>query len=373
MKRLSTLIGIVLPLAAFTGLQHAYLWLRLVHDVGLPASLERALTWAFALAALGMPLAVASSRVIAPRHSTWWVTPAYTWLGVSVLLSLVLVVLEPFRLLLALPGREVAVFASVVGAGLSVWAAIEGRRVRVQRVEVPILGLAPSLDGLTLVQLTDVHLGPTVGRRFLDEVVSRANRLEPDVVVITGDLVDAPVEHLTDEVAPLSRLASKHGTYFVTGNHEYHAGATRWCEHLESLGIRVLRNERVTLEHRGQPLHLAGTDDSDLAGRAEGFAEDLELALAGRATGVPLVLLAHQPKTVHAAARLGVTLQLSGHTHGGQLWPLGWLLKAGQPYVAGLHWHGATALYVSNGTGHSGPPMRLGTPAEITQLVLRSR
>jgi uncharacterized protein len=371
MRRLSTTFSMLIAVTTFTALEHLYLWLRLVRDVGCAAPVERALGWAFVVAAISTPLAVVSSRLMAPRLSRWWVTPAYTWLGTSVLLTLVLSALDLIRLLVALSSRQAAFLALTAGICLSLWAGIEGRRVRVRRVEVPINGLPLALDGLSLVQLSDVHLGPTVGRRFMERVVDHTNRLQPDVVVITGDLVDAPVEHLAAEVSSLARLVSKHGTFCVTGNHEYHAGPAHWCRHLESLGIRVLRNERVALNHLGHVLQLAGTDDSDPAGRAEGFAEDLELALRGRDVNAPLVLLAHQPKTVHAASKLGVDLQLSGHTHGGQLWPFGWLLKANQPLVSGLRWFGTTAVYVSNGTGHSGPPMRLGSPAEITQVILR--
>ncbi|MBJ6760284.1 metallophosphoesterase [Myxococcaceae bacterium JPH2] len=255
---------------------------------------------------------------------------------------------------------------------LSLWAALEGRHVRVRRVELTLDRLPAALDGLTLVQLSDVHLGPTVGRRFMERVVTQVNQLAPDAVVVTGDLVDAPVEQLERAVEPLSRLRTVFGTFFVTGNHEYHAGPARWCAHLETLGVRVLRNERVALERGGAVLQLAGTDDADPAGRAEGFGEDLDRALSGREVSQPLVLLAHQPKTVHEASRRGVDLQLSGHTHGGQLWPLGWLLRFNQPVLSGLRRFGATQIYVSNGTGHSGPPMRLGSPAEITQFVLRA-
>ena len=195
--------------------------------------------------------------------------------------------------------RTVAALALVVGGGASVWAAVEGRRFRLERVEVPLAKLHPALDGFRLVQLSDVHLGPTTGHAFLSKVVDAVNRLSPDAVVVTGDLVDASVEQLAADVAPLARLSSKFGCFFVTGNHEYHAGAAAWCAHLTTLGIRVLRNERVELARGGHVVDLAGTDDSDAAGLAEGFREDLARALAGRDMSRPLVLLAHQPKAVH--------------------------------------------------------------------------
>ncbi|MFT3706168.1 MAG: metallophosphoesterase [Archangium sp.] len=346
------------------GIEHLFLWERLVRDTGLPAS------FAVVLAVFGasIPLAVVSSRVVAPRFARWWVTPAFLWLGVSVLLSFSLLALGLF-----LDGRTLAASALGLATVLSLWAGVEGRRVRVKRIELQLARLPRELDGLRLVQLSDVHLGPTNGRAFLERVVDTVNRLSPDAVVLTGDLVDAPVSRLTDEVAPLARLSSTFGSFFVTGNHEYHAGPAAWCAHLSSLGIRVLRNERVTLQRGGASLDLAGTDDSDVAGQVEGFHEDLPRALAGRDARRPLVLLAHQPKSVLEAAQLGVDLQLSGHTHGGQLWPMGWLLRASQPAVAGLRHFGETLLYVSRGTGHSGPPMRLASPAEITEVILKVR
>lgn len=354
MERWRQLAGALGAVGVVVGAEHFYLWLRLR---------ELAPSWLFVALAASVPLAVVSSRVAPPRRSKWWVTPAFTWLGFSLLLTMALAVRDVARLFVELPSWA----ALGIGAALGVVAAIDGRRFRVMRVEVPLTKLPPALDGFRIVQLSDVHLGPTSGRAFMEKVVDATNRLAPDAVVITGDLVDAPVAQLRDEAAPLAKLNAK--TFFITGNHEYHAGPTAWCAHLETLGIRVLRNERVEL---APGLDLAGTDDSDAAGAAEGFTEDLAKALAGRDARNALVLLAHQPKTVTQAQQHRVDLQLSGHTHGGQLWPLGWLLRAGQPAVAGLKKFGATLLYVSNGTGHSGPPMRLATPAEVTLVVLRS-
>lgn len=367
--RALSFIATIGAVVAVVGVEHLYLFERLVRDLGFAPDTQRGFAALFTVLAASIPFAALSSRVVSPRVSRWWVTPAYLWLGVSVLLSLVLVVLDVTHLFDA---RTKAAVALALAGKLSLWAAVEGRRVRVKRVEVSLSKLAPSLDGLRIVQLSDVHLGPTNGRAFLERVVERVNRLEPDVVVITGDLVDAPVPQLTADVAPLARLSSRFGSFFVTGNHEYHAGPAAWCEHLSSLGIRVLRNERVTLRRGEGALELVGTDDADVAGLAEGFREDLPRALAGRDPKHALVLLAHQPKSVFSAASHGVDLQLSGHTHGGQLWPLGWLQRAAQPAVAGLSRFGDAQLYVSRGTGHSGPPMRLGSPAEITEVVLRS-
>jgi predicted MPP superfamily phosphohydrolase len=193
---------------------------------------------------------------------------------------------------------------------------------------VPLTRLPRDLDGLSIVQLTDVHIGPSLGADFARQIVAECNRLEPDVVVITGDLVDAPVARIGAAVKEFGQLRSKYGTYFVTGNHEYYSGVDEWCRALESFGIRVLRNERVSIGDGAASFDLAGIDD--LQGRSfAGHGPDLRKALLGRDVTRELVLLAHQPRVVNDAEANGVGLQLSGHTHGGQLWPFSWLEDLG--------------------------------------------
>lgn len=237
-------------------------------------------------------------------------------------------------------------------------------------VEVRLPRLPPQLSGLRIVQISDVHIGPILDRRFIERVVDEVNALRPDVVAITGDLVDAPVSLIGADLAPLARLRPRWGTWFVTGNHEYYAGIDGWSEHLATLGVRTLLNERVTIGD-AVTLDLAGTPD-DHGGRfLPDHAPDLPRALAGRDPDRPLVLLAHRPNGIVGAADAGVGLQLSGHTHGGQLWPFGAAVAMTHPYVAGLHQHTQdTWIYVSRGTGFWGPPMRVGAPAEITTVVL---
>jgi predicted MPP superfamily phosphohydrolase len=242
--------------------------------------------------------------------------------------------------------------------------------VTVRRVEVKLRRLDPRQDGTTIVQITDLHVGPTIRRPAVADIVARSNALSPDIVAITGDLVDGTVAELREAVSSLAELRAKQGVFFVTGNHEYFSGVGPWMAELARLGIRVLRNERVSIERGGAAFDLAGVDDRSAARYGDGHGENLGAALAGRDRTRPVVLLAHQPRTVLDAAALDVDLQLSGHTHGGQIWPFGALVRLQQRFLAGLSRHGNTLIYVSCGTGYWGPPMRLGAPAEITQIVL---
>ncbi len=351
---------------------HAYLWLRLVHDVALPPAHERASTLLLVLAGGSIPIGVIASRFVSTRWSRAWLTPVYLWIGGAVFLTLAVGVMDLVRFAGAsLGSRTSAVIAALVALGATVAAVREARRLRVERVEVPIAKLPRTFDGLRIVQLSDLHIGPTLGRELVERAVATTRALSPDVVVITGDLVDGDVADLTSAVAPLAELRSRFGTFFVNGNHEYHAGADAWCAHLATLGIRVLRNERVALERDGRAVDLAGLDDYEAA-RFGGEGPSFARALAGRDPSRALLLLAHQPKAIEEAARHGVDLQLSGHTHGGQLWPLSWIAGFTQPFVAGLGRVEDSFVYVSRGTGQSGPPMRLAVPPEVTLLVLRA-
>jgi predicted MPP superfamily phosphohydrolase len=237
----------------------------------------------------------------------------------------------------------------------------------VKQVRVPLGKLPKELSGYTIVQLTDIHVGPTIGRAFIEQIVRTTNALQPDLVAITGDLVDGSVAALGALVEPLRELRAKDGVFFVTGNHEYYSGVDAWLAHLGTLGIRVLRNERVALR---DGLDLAGVDDTSAGGFGRGHGQDVARAMEGRDTSRALVLMAHQPKAVREASKHGVDLQLSGHTHGGQIWPWGYAVRLDQPHVAGLHDHDGTAIYVSRGTGYWGPPLRVGAPAEITRIEL---
>jgi predicted MPP superfamily phosphohydrolase len=264
------------------------------------------------------------------------------------------------RVLLA---RTLAAGVGAVVAGLSavgIRSALRG--IQIKELEVRLRGLPPDLAGFRLVQISDVHIGPLLRKDWVAHVVDQIRSLSPDLVAITGDLVDGRVHELREHVAPLAKIEARRGVYFVTGNHEYYSGVEEWYAHLPSLGVRPLRNERVQV---APGLELAGVEDP--TGKP-----DLKTALAGRnGSSGALVLLAHQPRQFHEAAKYGVPLTLSGHTHGGQMWPFSWIVALAQPYLAGLHRKGDSQLYVSRGTGFWGPPMRIFAPAEITLLKLQ--
>jgi predicted MPP superfamily phosphohydrolase len=312
---------------------------------------------------------------------------AYVWLGALFYLDVTLLALDGARLvfenvayahaLVPWPSSDVAgaralaAIAVSISVGLVGWGLTRGRAVPdVRRVTVRIPGLPRAFDGFRIVQLSDVHVGPMLRRDFVGAIVAQTNALSPDLVAITGDLVDGSVADLAPEVAPLRELRAPHGVRFVTGNHELFSGADAWCAHLETLGVDVLRNRHVTITRGEDALVIAGIDDAH--SERFGGRSDLGAALEGRDPAHPVVLLAHQPRGVEDAAQRGVALQLSGHTHGGQMQPFGALVRVEQPYLRGLHQIGPTQLFVSQGTGTWGPPLRVGTRSEIAEITLRA-
>jgi predicted MPP superfamily phosphohydrolase len=245
------------------------------------------------------------------------------------------------------------------------------RRPRIEEVNVALAGLPEDWNGLRIVQISDLHVGPTIRRKFVQTVVEEANRLRPDLVAFTGDLADGRVESLREEVAPLARLAARYGKFFVTGNHEYYSdSAEAWMQEAARLGFTVLCNEHRLVQIRDGRLLMAGVTDYNAGHMLPHHDSNPERALAGAPESAVKILLAHQPRSIFAASRLGFDLQLSGHTHGGQFLPWNFFVPLQQPYTSGLHWHEGTWIYISRGTGYWGPPVRLGAPAEITLIKL---
>jgi len=237
-------------------------------------------------------------------------------------------------------------------------------------VDVPLADLPEQLQCFTIAQISDIHVGPTIKRNFVEAIVARVNRLEPDMVAITGDLVDGSVRDLAQHTAPLARLTSRHGTYVVTGNHEYYSGVHAWIDELRRLGTCVLLNEHVVLDHDGAKLTVAGVTDYSAQHFDPSHKSDPQGAVEGAPPDALKLLLAHQPRSAALAAKAGYHLQLSGHTHGGQFWPWNLFVRLQQPFTAGLNRVGSMWVYISRGTGYWGPPMRFGVPSEITLIRL---
>jgi len=387
-----SLLSVVVFLAVLSlvvGGIHYYLWVRLVRAPALSPTWQRSGGVVLLALALLTPLAIGVASALPRRAATWVAGAAYAWMGVAVLLFFLLLAGEALRAVVlgaaaALgqpldPERRTFLARLIAGSAAALGAVFGGlgavnalTEIARTHVRIPLRRLPPALSGFRIVQLTDIHIGPTIGGDWLRGVVDQVNALEPDLIAITGDLVDGSVETLRDHVAPLGALRAKHGVFFVTGNHEYYSDANAWIAELDRLGVRVLRNERVAIGDGDASFDLAGVDDMSGGRYLDDHGPDLDAALAGRDPNRELVLLAHQPKQIIKAAAHGVGLQLSGHTHGGQFFPWHFFVGLDQPYLAGLHRHGDAHVYVSRGTGYWGPPMRLAAPAEIAVVELHA-
>jgi uncharacterized protein len=374
----------------FVGGTHLYLWQRMLRAPRLTPRAQKIGSIVLAVMGTAMPLAMFLVQILPRSLGSLLSFVVYTWMGFAALLVACLFAAELPRLLVVLGtrlstgqtidegrrtflSRLIAGVATLVTLGLSGGGVAEALgAVALKNVKVALRKFPKELSGMRIVQLTDVHIGPMLGREWLEGIVARVNALDADLVVITGDLVDGSVEALRHHVAPLATLKSKLGVYFVTGNHEYYSGAASWIEHLGTLGIRVLRNECITIGSGAASFDLAGVDDHTGGQFIKGHGADVPKALAGRDANRECILLAHQPKEIIEASKLGVGLQISGHTHGGQVFPATLLVRLQQPFTAGLDRLGDTQIYVSCGTGYWGPPMRIAAPAEITLIEVTS-
>lgn len=381
MKR-RTLAGIVfLLMILLVGVGgHAYLANALALAPQWPSPAREILLGVF-----GLGLAAVLTRIFARRRGGVWTAlswGAYVWLGFAfLLLTTTLATSAVFALLGAAsaeppdPTLVARMRAFAVGGVALVLSGVGLRQglgaPAVRRVEIALARWPAALDGFRIAQISDVHIGALLDRRFAQTITERVNALDADLVAVTGDLVDGSVERLGDEVAPFAALRARHGVYFVTGNHDFYSGANAWVAYLTGMGWRALRNEHVAIGAGDASFDLAGVDDVHGRLIEPGAGEDVERALAGRDAARAVVLLAHDPSTFRRASQRDVDLQLSGHTHGGQIWPFRWAVRMTVPWVAGLYRVGASALYVSRGTGFWGPPMRIAAPAEITEITLR--
>lgn len=366
-----------------------------MRDALLPPRFHRVLTLALLALLLSQPLVFVLGRGLPREVSAPFAFLAFIWMGLFstyLMLAVSTDVLKSAerlfrRFILRQPTHAAEspvdptrrtmlarIFAgSVAGAGTILGGAAIAQVARgfdVVEVEVRLDKLPREFDGFRIVQMSDIHVGPTIGREFVRDMVDTANEQRPDLIAITGDLVDGSVDHLGRHTQPLADLRAEHGVYFVTGNHEYYSGADEWIEELSRLGIPTLRNRAVRLRKDGGSVVLAGVTDHRAAEFGDG--PDLAHALRDRLPEEEVILLAHQPREIDQAQKHDVGLQLSGHTHGGQFWPWNWVVYFVQPVVAGLARFGRTQIYVNTGTGYWGPPMRMGTRSELTVVTLRA-
>jgi len=378
LHRLMRYIPLIAPVLLWT----VPCWVLLHTGQHWPLPVTLAGTVLFALGLVGMPLAMARGH--GRRQQDGAAIVGDTLLGVSWILftwSVLLGVL--LRLALGVTGvgegqdRARIVTWAVLGvtAVLLVWGYAEARRVpRVRSLDVQLPRLGAGLDGIRVVLITDTHYGPLDRAHWSARVCETVNRLEADLVCHTGDIADGTAERRRAQAAPLATVQATRARVYVTGNHEYYSEAQGWVDLMDELGWEPLRNRHLLLERGGDTLVVAGVDDvtAESSGLA-GHGAHLDGALDGADPDLPVLLLAHQPKFIDQAVAGGIDLQLSGHTHGGQIWPFHHLVRIDQPALAGLSHHGPrTLLYTSRGTGFWGPPFRVFAPSEITLLVLRS-
>jgi predicted MPP superfamily phosphohydrolase len=374
------LVAVALAALAAVVAAHYYLWRRLVRDTTKGRRARVIGTAALAVLTTLMVVTLIGSRVLPRADETPIAWPGFIWLALLFYLLLILAALEipasiarrkitdpSRRLLLA---RTVAITTGVAAAGIVGDGMVNALGPpQLKRIQIPLAKLPRSADLTRIAVVSDIHLGPLRGYSHTRRIVDMINDLDADIVAIVGDLVDGSVKDLGEAASPLKDLRSRYGSYFVTGNHEYFSGFQAWVDEVASFGVTPLRNELVTLPFG---LDLSGVNDATGTGYGDG--PDYAKAMVGHDPARPSILLAHQPVQAHEAAKHGVDLQLSGHTHGGQMVPFNLVVRAsGQPVVSGLGTVDGMPVYVTNGAGFWGPPVRVGAPPDITLVQLRAQ
>lgn len=380
---------------AVISIVHYYLWRRLVKDINLSSPLRRLFTGVLIFFAISAPATMIFSHTMTAAAAKTISFVPLLWLGTMMFLVVLLASIDLFRFIfflrrqffrhiakppidenrrIALKKISTATTLGISGA-LTITSVLNVKRdASVIRRSVQLSKFPKALNGFTIAQLSDIHIGLTLDGNWLRKIVHQVNTLNPDIIVITGDLVDGYVHQLGQELQPLKKLQATHGIFFVTGNHEYYFDAPKWILFLEQMGIAVLQNSGVQIGDNQDTFLLAGVTDFQAARLHPSMGPNIKHALSERRTNQETVLLCHQPRIIHQAADNDVGLILSGHTHGGQIWPFTYAVRLQQPYNKGLIQHNdRTTIYINQGTGYWGPPMRLGTECEITLLTLHRK
>jgi predicted MPP superfamily phosphohydrolase len=372
-KRLSIIIVIM-------GLLHVYIAYQLLHEfshaIFIFASSLVFVSWI--IIQLGT-----TARFFIKKQ---WLADIITWIGMldmgffssllilTLMRQIILFIYSFFYAVTVEIYQISAILGLIVALVVTLIGFINARKLpRVNEVEISIPNLPAALNGFRIAQISDIHVGPTIKYKYLKSIVDLVNTLNVELVAITGDLVDGSVEQLSRHTMALSDLKSQYGSFFVLGNHEYYSGANEWTNEIRRLGIDVLLNQHRVILHNGANLVIAGV--TDFTGEHFGVehTSNPEQAIHGAPDTAIKILLAHQPRSAILATQYGYSLQLSGHTHGGQFWPWNLFVRLQQPFTSGLHKVGDMWLYINRGTGYWGPPKRFGVPSEITLLKLVSK
>ena len=369
---------------------HYYLWLRLIRDTGLSGLYKNIGTYSLIAFTLSFPIALLADRILPLKYSFPLLWLSYFWIGVMMLLFLLLFSIDMIKIViyifqkLTMAGEEIAnperrefVSGLIASAASTIVLISSGIGVKnyysnavVKKFNVSLKGLPEALKGFKIVQISDLHLGQMMTKKILEQIVDQVNRLKPDLIAITGDLADGSTAKLLSEANPLKNLKAEKGIYFVTGNHEYYSGVENWTLAIDQMGIKVLNNKNIKIRREDDYFYLAGVTDHEGKNFGREHASDFKKALSGLENGKKKILLAHQPIAVKKASEYGTDLVLAGHTHGGQIWPFNYFVYLQQPYLKGFYDYNGTKLYVNQGTGCWGPPVRLGSKNEITQIIL---
>jgi predicted MPP superfamily phosphohydrolase len=371
---------------------HYYFWIKLIKNTGMPQLWKSIGISVLVVLLLYLLTAMLLSQYLSTKYSQPLLWIAYLWMGIMMLLFITLLFTDLIKVILYFYSKftisnEFAVdierrqfISGLLALGSSAIVLIASgisvinyySKPFVNKIQITLSGLPKIFNGFKIVQISDLHIGQLMTRSKLEEIVQQVNSLEPDLIAITGDLVDGSIKLLSNEVKPIMHLKAKKGIFFVTGNHEYYSGVENWISEIEKFGIRVLSNENIEINDGNDSFYIAGVNDHEAKRFGEKHAADFNKTLSGLDKNRKVILLAHQPIAVREAAEYGVDLVLSGHTHGGQIWPFNYLVYFQQPYIKGFYAYKKTKLFVNQGTGCWGPPMRLGTKNEITEVTLYS-